>query len=675
MSYFLFLIMIFGWCWGPSKYKDTTIDSNATMGNSTSSYNSSNLAKERAYIRSLGDRFPFGDAELRRHVWCYQQLAARTPLPVDDGGSLLRSLAIWSAVYGDYNPYSKNTSELSTFVDPLPSVRKLIEALAVIERDILLPGLGKQIIDIALGLDVSRQSQTSSNAKHNIPHQLSPEEVISWQSTYFSIMVEQEGADLLQIFLEGISTSCGRRGSRSALTKLFSLSCKNGSQTANASDVIHIAYSLTLAASYLKNIASDPPHIDITSFIPKKSDSRSKSMVESLIKSAEKQRQSSGGFAGNFGYSFSSSSGNASNIDSGDISLQEFLEWAETTVPMISSALPTFLHALLSYFSVLSVPKKEDNKGPRFPPGVTPLWIPTLTVETKESTFSTASSAFVDPSTSMFELFALSCTSLSLASGRWHRLFSSEANGLSCNRLMHSILGFGGPTLILIRAKYGLGTFGAYTHTAWSHESGSFYGKSDCFLFRLGPASLSIYRPTGGNSAGSSIGMEESGAKSATSNNETDETRNFQYFNPEARSKGYDGLAHGIGFGGSPEQPRLYIDEVLDGSCARADDLTFENGPLLSESTASNGQFEVETIEVWGVGNSQQIEDALFARDGQRDDAAKRIRQAMKGAKGQFLEDFQSGLAGSKMFQHRDQIRGRDGGCDLDESREQKGKS
>jgi hypothetical protein len=95
--------------------------------------------------------------------------------------------------------------------------------------------------------------------------------------------------------------------------------------------------------------------------------------------------------------------------------------------------------------------------------------------------------------------------------------------------------------------------------------------------------------------------------------------------------------------------------------------LTFENGPLLSGSPASNGGFEVEAIEAWGVGSSQQIEEALLARDGQRDDAAKRIRQAMKGAKGQFLEDFQSGLAGSKLFQHRGQMRGRDGGCDLDE--------
>jgi hypothetical protein len=114
---------------------------------------------------------------------------------------------------------------------------------------------------------------------------------------------------------------------------------------------------------------------------------------------------------------------------------------------------------------------------------------------------------------------------------------------------MHSILGYGGPTLFIIRAKDGFGTFGAYTFTPWS-ESGAFYGNSDCFLFRLGPEPFAIYRPKG--KGGGDIGVDQFGT-----NNEKDESRKYQYFNPEARSKGYDGLAHGIGFGGTTELPRL----------------------------------------------------------------------------------------------------------------------
>ena len=43
----------------------------------------------------------------------------------------------------------------------------------------------------------------------------------------------------------------------------------------------------------------------------------------------------------------------------------------------------------------------------------------------------------------------------------------------------------------------------------------------------------------------------------------------------------------------------------------------------------------------------------------------------MKGAKGQFLEDFQSGLTGNKMFQHRDQIQGKEGDCQMNNNDEE----
>jgi hypothetical protein len=569
---------------------------------------------------------------------------------------------MWFAVYGDYDPYAKVQSESIRAVDPMPSVRKLMEALSIVELHILPYGLGKRFIE-SLDLNTSRQI-SSASISVNFPHHTTSEDIAAWQSNYYSIssVANEEGSNYpLEDFLEGISASCGRRGSRSSLTKMFMLSCKDGSKTAHAKDAICTAYCLTLAASYLKNVATSTEPIDWKSFLPQKSDQDTKAMVDSLINYAKKRRQDGGGggFAGNFDYSATS---NSSGEKSGAVTLDEFLEWAESTVPIICSALPTFLHVILSYFTPNNKTKQDDDdSSKRFPPGVTPLWIPSLTVETKESATSRASSSFVDPSAALFDLFTLSCTSIPLASGRWHRLFSSEANGLSCNRLMHSILGFGGPTLILIRAKNGYGTFGAYTFTPWSQESAAFYGNSDCFLFRLGPDPFALYRPKG--SGGTTFGMYDFGTKN---NNEKDETRNYQYFNPESRSKGYDELAHGIGFGGTSDQPRLYIDEILDGSCAKSNDLTFDNGPLLSGNPSSNGGFEVEAIEAWGVGTTQQIEEALFARDAQRDEAAKRIRQAMKGAKGQFMEDMQAGLIGNKNFQHREQMRGRDGGCNMD---------
>ncbi|KAL7467956.1 hypothetical protein ACHAXS_008183 [Conticribra weissflogii] len=662
---------------------------------------------EQAYVRSLGDRYPLGDAELRKWIWCHDRLQSNgTPslVPIQNS-SELTSLAVWSASYGDYNPFSRGQSQpsVNSFFDRINSAKRVLETITIVENEILPAGLSLRIANGALALNRLSSKRNSSNLTWNPPDSSSTEEITAAEEKYYSISSyvnkfmsaggkasyghNDFSGYTLEQFLEGLSVSCGRRGSRACLSKFFAIvAAGNGGVTqqtmAKASDIIFTAYSLTLAASFMKHMAyledGKSGKIDWRSFIPEKDPKGMSSMVDSLLNHAKTRRKEYGPNS-HFDYpSTSATSSSASKGNETSVSLQEFLDWSETMAPMMGSALSTFLHVLFTYFSNADSPETDSTKGPRFPPGVTPIFIPNLTIEKAPSTAKYAastptSSFFHEPHWSSFDLFALTCTSLSLASGRWHRLFSSEANGLSCNRLMHSILGYGGPTLLLIRSKdsrkdgkCGTGVFGAFTYTPWDQESGSFYGNSDCFLFRLGPDAMCVYRPKGG-------GDNAAEGLYKASKSESNNSRNFMYFNPEARSKGFDGLAHGIGFGGTAEAPRLFIDEVLDGCRASTDDLTFDNGPLLSGVDASNSnQFDVESIEVWGVGTSSQIDEALLARDEQREDAAKKIRQAMKGAKGQFLEDFQSGLAGSKLFQHRQEMRGRDGGCDLDQDNDER---
>lgn len=75
------------------------------------------------------------------------------------------------------------------------------------------------------------------------------------------------------------------------------------------------------------------------------------------------------------------------------------------------------------------------------------------------------------------------------------------------------------------------------------------------------------------------------------------------YCNSEARSRGYDQLAHGIGFGGNSDQPRLFIAESFEGNLASSQDLTFEPGPLLPRTQEGTLQktFEIDNLEVWYV--------------------------------------------------------------------------
>jgi hypothetical protein len=141
------------------------------------------------------------------------------------------------------------------------------------------------------------------------------------------------------------------------------------------------------------------------------------------------------------------------------------------------------------------------------------------------------------------------------------------------------------------------------------------------------------------------------------------------YCNSEARSRGYDNQAHGIGFGGSVDQPRLYISETFEDCVARSQDMTFEYGVILPKTAdgAMQKHFDIDSLEVWGVGGDAVVAEALGARNRQRAIMDANLRKARKVDKAAFLDDFRSGVIESKAFAHRGQIRGRDDAA-VDES-------
>ena len=355
---------------------------------------------------------------------------------------------------------------------------------------------------------------------------------------------------------------------------------------ANANEVLDLGYSLALASAFLSEAAQISPNLhelDANAFIP---DDLGTAMSKSLLAFAKKCRQeyrahqvsplASGEldldpytgktlsvpadesrFSERSAGSTSASS-TSTHVHSNEnlVTLDIFLEWAEQTAPCLSASLSTFLHHVLF----------PDQP---YPPSRTPFLYPHLGGQ---------HSAFFDSPSSPL-LFTLACMSPSLG-GSWHRLYTSESDGLSFNRLFSCLLGYGGPTLLILREVKGGGVFGAFTSTAWK-ESKEFYGNSDCFLFQASP-SVGVYRPRGRGS-------------------------NYMYCNSVARSRGYDGLAHGIGFGGTDELPRLFIAETFDGCVASSADLTFEPGPLLPPAKEGGARkyFSICDLEVWGVGGDE----------------------------------------------------------------------
>lgn len=307
-----------------------------------------------------------------------------------------------------------------------------------------------------------------------------------------------------------------------------------------------------------------------------------------------------------------------SGVTLNKFTLEEFQSWMEHEVPMWNNIVSTFCQEWLLV----------DIERPR----------------------STRSFWNFPQTDSLYQQYFFLLSSISAAlQGPYQPLYASSRDGLSFNRLLNGVLGYRGPTLILFEAVTTSSNhrilMGMYTATPWK-ESNAFYGDSDACLMTLHPQ-FQVFRPR------------------FTS-------QNYMYCNPSRRSRGYDGQVHGLGMGGDLSQPRWFLTEGLEGCYAASQDTTFESGPLrlLDEdedgaTTIKTGTvyFEIESMEVWGVGSGGDpavLEQAMACRAASRVRTQESIQRARQVDKAQFLDDMRSGIImESKMFQHRQQVDGR----------------
>jgi hypothetical protein len=366
-------------------------------------------------------------------------------------------------------------------------------------------------------------------------------------------------------------------------------------KVASLSQVLNLAYRLSLAAAFLEAAKTGD---DVAQWIPKENldETAFSGLRRSLIDFVKRKRTSL------------ERNGEDPELAQGLVEKLDLQEFVENTMPVLSSVLATFMYHVF-------FPEEP------YPPSRTAFHFPRLL---EESTF------FEEASSPLLFSFAALSTSLG---GSWRRLYTSSSDGLSFNRLQNALLGYGGPTLLIIRSISD-GIFGAFTASPWK-ESKDFYGNSDCFLYQLIPMTA-VYMPTGSGT-------------------------NYMYCNSKTRIRGFDHRAHGIGFGGTIDQPRLFVSETFEDCLAAGQDLTFESGPLLPkiEDFSMQKDFDIDSVEVWGVGGDEVVAEALGARNRQRAITEANLRKARKVDKAAFLDDFRSGMIDSKAFSSRDQIRGR----------------
>jgi len=239
--------------------------------------------------------------------------------------------------------------------------------------------------------------------------------------------------------------------------------------------------------------------------------------------------------------------------------------------------------------------------------------------------------------------------------GAWKRLYSSShGDGLSFSYLLDAIRGYGGPTIMFIRAiqsaKHCYGdnsssssTLGFYTTSTWV-ESSQYYGTEECFLFSIGTEKdseeIRILRP-----------KEDQPRRM---------TNNYMYCHPSSMNiasrnhvvDSTNGAVHGIGIGGTAGQPRLHITESMEGCRALGYDTVFEPGQLLMPDFGDSlYYFDIDYLEVWGVGGQSWIDDALLSREKERARALANLQKVQRVDKEQLVDDLRMTSA---MFKHQE---------------------
>eukprot|EP00804_Cyclotella_cryptica_P022348 CCRYP_015918-RB/>CCRYP_015918-RB protein AED:0.21 eAED:0.21 QI:250/1/1/1/1/1/2/733/633 len=386
--------------------------------------------------------------------------------------------------------------------------------------------------------------------------------------------------------------------------------------------------------------------------------------------------------------------------DDASITKREFIEWQRKVVPdLLHNGIVRFFHVLFfppeksgdpsfanerqsalfrRYNRLLPILHSSQEKVPRIASRLKKGEVVPSTsavfgknhVEIKEkkngdSVGCAAKTAFSPP------MFVFTTISASKLGNEWYRLFSGTEDGWTFNQLEHSIIGYQGPTLIIIQASSnqhpnGSVTFGAYTASKWEKNKKNFFGSTDCFLFQLEPT-LRVMKslPKMGTRGGHYMYFHS--------------TTNVVSSNPAKK----DEMIEGLGFGGTIRKPRLFIDRTLEECNVSSHDTSFEEGLLgfppsnnllISSSGYSpypssslSTSLHIDSLEIYAVGDDDTIRRGFQALLQYREIADANLKNARTVDKAAFMGDLRSGVIESKAFAHLGQVDGRANGALRDE--------
>jgi hypothetical protein len=468
-------------------------------------------------------------------------------------------------------------------------------------------------------------------------------------------------------FLETLSHLIGNNEyhRNNASMEFLSSVCSSDDESISAYDVIELCFEMASITHYLLQEDAFDEADRVTELMKMRNilseNSIMQSMANSLLEYAKKSRED-----GHFGQYVNNGASNAtpSIIADGKVTKAELSDWQRKVVPdMILCSLSKFLRVVLfppgyatsrrnvpTPFPTVRTSKEITSKTTtKLKEGeILPLLSQIFGLNTDERIAGTLLSP---------PLFAFSSISVSKLGEQWYQIYAGETDGWTFQALENSILGYEGPTILVIQAqpehdKSATVTFGAYTASKWEKNKRDFFGTTDCFLFQLQPTLWVLNSlPKTGKRGGRYMYFHSN--------------TNVQTNNPSRM----DDLAVGLGFGGTLRQPRMFIDSNLEYCRVSDQDTSFEEGHLglpsndPFSSMLSSTTYSIYSLEVYAVGNEESIHTGFRAQRQHRDIADATLRNARTVDKAAFLGDMRNGVIETKAFAHRGQVDGRANGC------------
>eukprot|EP00536_Pseudo-nitzschia_multiseries_P016451 jgi/Psemu1/313185/fgenesh1_kg.1119_\ len=282
----------------------------------------------------------------------------------------------------------------------------------------------------------------------------------------------------------------------------------------------------------------------------------------------------------------------------------------------------------------------------------------------------------------------------------WKRLFASYEQGLGFLSMWNALRGYDGPTLMILRTlpsatKYvatpvtvrsdnsnqnresATACIGFYTTTPWTENIDLFGGEISsnndadrAFLFSIREHQAPNIVNDEENTMEKNLGRikffpvkskEELGTGGGYMYCHPSTMPNRQNGNINSKNRSSTFAVNGIGVGGRPTEPRFHLTETFeDCRCLTYDSSrTTKDGDLFAwendDGTHPFAQalyyFDVDEIEVWGVGGKEWIEHALKERESARKQYIKQyqtINKQMMWDEGTFAKGVTSSTASRK---------------------------